>query len=137
MIGILTRSLNSESESLMSCSRFHFEEKVLEKVVRLEHEMEVYVEKLKLWEQSVSSSLDKVTEAKKQKDTFVESIQNIFKQDQTRFNDSFIEVKRQTETFVDLIRNAHLKDQMRFNDYLLVTVDRFKLQSENFTEFYE
>ncbi|CAG2212278.1 unnamed protein product [Mytilus edulis] len=166
MIGILTRSLNSESESLLSCSKFHFEEKVLEKVVRLEHKMEVYAEKVKLWEESFSSSLDKVTEAKKQTETFVESMRDAHLKDQTRFNDSFVEVKKQTETFVDSMRDAHLKDQTRFNDSFddvkkqtetfvysmldahlkdqtrfndsfLGAVDRFKLQSENETKFYE
>ncbi|XP_076079201.1 uncharacterized protein LOC143049468 [Mytilus galloprovincialis] len=130
MIGILTRSINSESESLLSCSKFHFEEKVLEKVVRLEHKMEVYAEKVKLWEESFSSSLDKVTEAKKQTETFVESMRNAHLLDQTRLNDSLVGVKKQTESFVDSMRDAHIKDQMRFND----SFDNVKKQTETFVD---
>ncbi|CAC5383417.1 unnamed protein product [Mytilus coruscus] len=127
MIGILARSLGSESESLLSCSKF---QKVLEKFVRLEFKMEVYAEKIKHGEEFVSSSFDKVTEAKKQTETFVESMRNTFIQDQTRFNDSFIEVKKQTETFVDSIRDAHLQDQTRFNDSFLEA----KKQTEIFVD---
>ncbi|CAC5402657.1 C1QL [Mytilus coruscus] len=137
MIVILARSLSSEFDSLLSCSKFHFEEKVLEKVVRLEHKMEVYEEKVKLWGESFASNLDKVTEAKKQTETFVKTMRNAYIQDQTRLNDSFLAVKKQTETFVDSMRKAYLQDQMRFNDSFLETVDHFKLQSENETEFYE
>ncbi|CAC5383419.1 C1QL [Mytilus coruscus] len=107
-VEVNTNSLGSESESLLSCSKFHFEEKILEKVVRLEHKMEVYAEKIKLWEESITSILDKVTEAKKKTETFVESMRDAYLQDQTRFNDSFLE-----------------------------TVDHFKLQSANETGFYE
>ncbi|VDI58434.1 Hypothetical predicted protein [Mytilus galloprovincialis] len=166
MIGILAKSLGSGSESLLSCSKFHFEEKVLEKVVRLEHKLEVYAEKIKLWEESISTSLNKVTkekiqtetfvdlmrdahlqdqtrfndslvDVKKQTETFVDSMRDAHIKDQTRFNDFLVEVKKQTETFVDSMRNAHLQDQTRFNDSFLGAVDRFKLQSENVTEFYE
>ncbi|VDI63224.1 Hypothetical predicted protein [Mytilus galloprovincialis] len=159
MVEIFASSLGSESQSLLSCSKFHFEEKVLEKVVRLENKMEVYEEKIKLWEASVSSklehkmevyaekitlwdasissSLNKVTETKKQTEIFFDSMRDAHLKDQTRFNISFHEAKKQTETFFDLIREEHLLDQTRFNDSFLEAVDRFKLQSENETEFYE
>ncbi|VDI22108.1 Hypothetical predicted protein [Mytilus galloprovincialis] len=130
LVTISASSLGSVSESLLTCSKFHFEEKVLEKVVRLEHKLEVYTEKMKLWEESISSSLDKVTEAKKLTDTFVESIRNAHIQDQMRFNDSFLEAKKQTETFVESMRNAHIQDQMRFNDSFLEA----KKQTETFVE---
>ncbi|CAC5402658.1 C1QL [Mytilus coruscus] len=102
---------------------------------KLEHKMEVYAEKVKLWEESVSSSLNKVTEAKKQTETFVDSMRDAHLQDQTRFNDSFIEVKKQLLRFVDSIREAYLQDQMRFNDSFLEFVDHFQLQNES--EFYK
>ncbi|VDI75930.1 Hypothetical predicted protein [Mytilus galloprovincialis] len=138
MIGILAISLGSESESLLSCSKFHFEEKVLEKMIRLEnkmevfaekiklweesvsskleHKMEIYAEKVKLWEESVSSSLNKVTEAMKQTETFVDSMRGAHLLEQTRFNKSFVEVKDQTKSFVDSMRDAHLQAQTQFND---------------------
>ncbi|CAC5406651.1 unnamed protein product [Mytilus coruscus] len=160
LVAISARSVGSES--LLTCSKFHFEEKVLEKVVRLEHKLEVYTEKMRLWEESISSSLDAVTETKKltetfvesmrnaqlqdqmrfndfslevkkQTETFVESLRNAQLQNQMRFNDSFLEAKTQTETFVESLRNAHIQDQMRFNDSFLEAVDHFKMQSENET----
>ncbi|XP_063401935.1 heavy metal-binding protein HIP-like [Mytilus trossulus] len=70
----------------------------------IEHKMKVYAEKMKLWEESIYSSLDKVVEAKKKTETFVES---------------------------------HLQDQTRFNECFFETIDHFKLQSENKTEMYD
>ncbi|XP_063401959.1 uncharacterized protein LOC134686212 [Mytilus trossulus] len=152
IIGILAISLGSESESLLTCSKFHFEEKVLEKMIRLEnkmevysekiklweesvsskleHKMEVYAEKVKLWEESVSSSLNKVTEAMKQTETFVDSMRGAHLLDQTRFNDSFLEVKKQTKAYVESMRDAQLQDQTRFNDSFL----EVKKQSEAFVD---
>ncbi|VDI81869.1 Hypothetical predicted protein, partial [Mytilus galloprovincialis] len=104
----LASSIGSESGSLSACSKFDFEEKVLEKLVRLEHKMEVYTEKMKLWEESVSTSLDKVVEAKIKTETFIESMRETQRQYQTRFNESLLE-----------------------------TIEHFKLQSENKTEMYE
>ncbi|XP_063402011.1 uncharacterized protein LOC134686271 [Mytilus trossulus] len=104
----LASSIGSESGILSVCSKFDFEEKLLEKLVRLEHKMEVYAEKMKLWEESVSSSLDTVVVAKKK-----------------------------TETFIESMREAHLEDQTRFDKSFLETIDHFKLESENKTEMYE
>ncbi|CAG2195292.1 Mitogen-activated protein kinase kinase kinase 19,Mitogen-activated protein kinase kinase kinase NPK1,Mitogen-activated protein kinase kinase kinase 6,Mitogen-activated protein kinase kinase kinase nsy-1,Mitogen-activated protein kinase kinase kinase 15,Mitogen-activated protein kinase kinase kinase A,Mitogen-activated protein kinase kinase kinase 5 [Mytilus edulis] len=78
---------------------------------------------------------DSFIKVKKQTERLLESMRDAHLLDQTRFNDSFIEVKKQTETFVDSMRNAHLQDQTRFNDSFLETIDRFKMQSENETEF--
>ncbi|XP_071135341.1 CAP-Gly domain-containing linker protein 1-like [Mytilus edulis] len=152
MIGILAISLGSESESLLSCSKFHFEEKVLEKMIRLEnkmevyaekiklweesvsskleHKMEVYAEKVKLWEDSVSSSLNKVTEAMKQTETFVDSMRGAHLLDQTRFNNSFVEVKDQTKSFFDSMRDANLQAQTQFND----SFNEVQKQTETFVD---
>ncbi|CAG2240736.1 unnamed protein product [Mytilus edulis] len=46
----VSSSIGSESESLLTCSKFHFEEKVLEKLVRLEHKVEIYEETIKKFE---------------------------------------------------------------------------------------
>ncbi|XP_063436256.1 uncharacterized protein LOC134717690 [Mytilus trossulus] len=129
-VTISASSLGSVSESLSTCSKFHFEEKVLEKVVRLEHKLEVCTEKMKVWEESISSSLVKVTEAKKLTETFVESMRNAHLQDQMRFNNSLLEAKKQTETFVESMRNSHIQDQMWFNDSFLEA----KKQTETFVE---
>ncbi|CAC5399840.1 C1QL [Mytilus coruscus] len=98
-------SIGSGSESLLSCSKFHFEEKVLEKLVRLEHKMDLNEEKLKKWEETFSSKLDKMDEAIKHTEIFVESVRDTQLQEQSRFNDSYYEI-----------------------------VERFKVQSKNETE---
>ncbi|CAC5365372.1 unnamed protein product [Mytilus coruscus] len=100
-------SVGSDSESLMSCSKFHFEEKVLEKLVRLEHKMDLNEEKLKKWEETFSHQLEKLDEAIKQ-----------------------------TEIFVELMRDIQLQEQSRHNDSYHEIVERFKGQSKNETEFY-
>ncbi|CAC5380263.1 unnamed protein product [Mytilus coruscus] len=99
--------MGSDSESLLVCSKFHFEEKVLEKLVRLEHKMELTEGKMKKWEDSFSSKLDKMDSAVRQTNEFVESIGIIHAQEQLRFNDSYQEI-----------------------------VERFKIQSKNATNFY-
>ncbi|VDI24002.1 Hypothetical predicted protein [Mytilus galloprovincialis] len=130
ILAIKGNSFGSESELTSACSKFHFEEKVLEKVVRLEHKLEVYTEKFRLWEESISSSLNKVTEEKKLTETFVESMRNARRLEHMRFNDSFLEVQKQTESFVKSMRNEHIQDQMRFNDSFL----EVKKQRESFVK---
>ncbi|CAC5419036.1 unnamed protein product [Mytilus coruscus] len=100
-------SIGSNSESLMSCSKFYFEEKVLEKLVRLEHKMDLNKEKLKKWEKTFSNKLEKMDEAIKQTEVFVKSMRDIQLQEQLRHNDSYHEI-----------------------------VERFKIQSKNETEYH-
>ncbi|OPL32814.1 hypothetical protein AM593_07233, partial [Mytilus galloprovincialis] len=100
-------SIGSDSESLMSCSKFHFEEKVLEKLIRLEHKMELNEEKIKRWEYAFPSKLDKMEEAIKQ-----------------------------TEIFVETVRENQLHELSRLNDSYHEIVERFNGQSKNETEFH-
>ncbi|CAC5365379.1 C1QL [Mytilus coruscus] len=100
-------SISSDSESLISCSKFHFEEKVLEKLVRLEHKMDLNEKKLKKWEDAFAFKLEKMDEAIKQTDIFVETVRENQLQEQSRINDSYHEI-----------------------------VERFKVQSNNETEFH-
>ncbi|VDI63222.1 Hypothetical predicted protein [Mytilus galloprovincialis] len=152
ILAIFASSVGSESESLLTCTKFHFEEKVLEKMIRLEnkmevyaekiklweesvsskleHKMEIYAEKVKLWEESVSSSLNKVTEAMKQTETFVDSMRGAHLLEQTRFNNYFVEVKDQTKSFVDSMRDAHLQAQTQFND----SFNEVQKQTETFVD---
>ncbi|CAG2219903.1 unnamed protein product [Mytilus edulis] len=106
-VATLSSSIGSNSESLLVCSKFHFEEKVLEKLVRLEHKMELTEEKMKKWEDSFSSKLDKM--------------------------DSVI---RQTTEFVDSIRINHAQEQVRLNDSYQEIVKRVHIQLKNVTNFY-
>ncbi|CAG2233643.1 SLK [Mytilus edulis] len=101
-------SIGSDSEALMSCSKFHFEEKVLEKLIRLEHKMEINEEKLKKWEDAFSSKLDKMEEA----------------------------IKR-TEIFVETVRENQLQEQSRLNESFQEIVDHFNIQSKNVTEIHD
>lgn len=50
-----SNSIGTDSESLVSCSIFHSEEKVLEKIVQLEYKMELNEEKIKKWEDAFFS----------------------------------------------------------------------------------
>ncbi|CAC5365378.1 unnamed protein product [Mytilus coruscus] len=100
-------SIGSDSESLLSCSKFHFEEKVLEKLVRLEHKMDLNEEKLKRWEDTFSTKLDQMEEAIKHTEIFVESVRGSQLQEQSRINHSYHEI-----------------------------VERFKVRSKNETEFH-
>lgn len=103
----LSSSVGSNSESLLTCSKFHFEEKVLEKLVRLEHKMELNDKKMKTWEELFFSKLDKMNEAIKHADLFVETMHENQLQEQSRFNESFVK-----------------------------TVKHFNIQSKNETDFY-
>ncbi|VDI49174.1 Hypothetical predicted protein [Mytilus galloprovincialis] len=87
-------SIGSKFESSLSCSKFHFEEKVLEKLVRLEIKMDA-------WEKSINSKFDEMNNIKKQTETFVKSGQEARLQDQTRFNKSYQEIVEHFKTQAD------------------------------------
>lgn len=85
-------SIGSEFESSLSCSKFHFEEKVLEKLVRLEHKMQILEEKMYVREKLNTAKLDEINNIKKQTEAFVQSVQDAQLRDQTRFNKSYQEI---------------------------------------------
>ncbi|VDI82400.1 Hypothetical predicted protein, partial [Mytilus galloprovincialis] len=85
-------SVGSYSETLLTCSKFHFEEKVLEKLVRLEHKMEINDQMMKRWEDLFSSKLNKMDTVIKQTEIFVESLRSTDLQEQSRLNDSYQEI---------------------------------------------
>ncbi|VDI65294.1 Hypothetical predicted protein [Mytilus galloprovincialis] len=94
----LASSIGSEFESSLTCSKFHFEEKVLEKLVRLEHTMQNVEEKMNMWENAITSKLDEMKIIKKQTETFVQSIQDAQLQEQTQFNKSYQDIVQQFKT---------------------------------------
>lgn len=106
-INALSSSVGSEPEYILACSKFHFEEKVLEKLVRLEHKIEIYEKSAKQWDSSIVSKLEKIDEVLKRSKTFTDSVQAAQKQEQLRINESYSEI-----------------------------VDSFKKQMENETEFH-
>ncbi|XP_052087206.1 uncharacterized protein LOC127724314 [Mytilus californianus] len=107
VITTLTSSVGSQSESLLTCSKFHFEENVLEKLVRFEHKMELFEEKMKMMQSSMSSKLEIMNKIEKATETLTETMLDKQLQFQTRINDSYQEI-----------------------------VDNFKMQSNNETKLY-
>lgn len=92
IVRTMSNTLGSESESLLTCSRFHFEEKVLEKLVRMEHKFEQLEMKTKIREDVISSKLDEINEMEKQTKAFIESVRDSEIQDQIRLNESYNEI---------------------------------------------
>ena len=89
-----SRSIDSQIESLTTCSKFHFEEKVLEKLIRIEHKMEVFEEKLKIWEESMTGKMQQLDEAEsRRKISFESAEENVLEglKGITRFNNSVME----------------------------------------------
>lgn len=103
----VSRSVGTDSKSLLSCSKFNFEEKILEKLVRLGHKMEINEEKMEKWEDAFSSKLDKMDE-----------------------------VIKQTKSFVESMRDTNLQEQLRLNNSYHEIVEHFSIQSKNETELY-
>ncbi|CAC5373121.1 COL10A [Mytilus coruscus] len=118
-------SVGSDSESLLICSKFHFEEKVLEKLVRLEHKMEINEEKMKGWEVKLESLSSKIDEQmRKWEDAF---LSKLVKMD---------EAVDQTETFVKSMRDFQLQEQSRINDSYQESVENFRNRSKSDSEIY-
>ncbi|CAC5397241.1 Fibrinogen-like protein A,Ryncolin-2,Tenascin-X,Angiopoietin-related protein 6,Angiopoietin-related protein 2,Ryncolin-1,Ryncolin-3,Fibrinogen C domain-containing protein 1 [Mytilus coruscus] len=149
-VGSYASSIGSSLESSLQCSKFHFEEKVLEKLVRLEHKIEI-------WEGSIPTNLDKMNDARKQTEIFLESMRDLHHQEQIRLNDSFQEtveniylkseskVKSALDSFstkmgefgnrsenaLRILQSTMLQEQERFNKSFQETVENIKTQSES------
>ncbi|CAG2231889.1 unnamed protein product [Mytilus edulis] len=118
-------SVGSDSESLLTCSKFHFEEKVLEKLVRLEHKMEITEGKMNEWEVKLVSLSSKIDEQMKRwEDTF---LSKLVKMDET---------VNQTKIFVKSVRDIQLQEQSRIYDLYHESVEHFKIRSQNESEMY-
>ncbi|VDI66556.1 Hypothetical predicted protein [Mytilus galloprovincialis] len=118
-------SVGSDSDYLLTCTKFHFEEKVLEKLVRLEHKMEINKEKMNKWEvklESMSSQIDE--QMKRWEDTFVSKL------------DKIDETVNETKIFVKSVRDIQLLEQSRINDLYRENVEYFKDRSKNESEIY-
>ncbi|CAC5392637.1 unnamed protein product [Mytilus coruscus] len=116
-------SVGSDSESLLTCSKFHFEEKVLEKLVRLEHKMEINDQKMIRWEVTLESKINE--QMKRWEETFLSKL------------DKMDETVNQTEIFVQSVRDIQLQEQSRINDSYHESVEHFKDRSKNESEIYE
>lgn len=82
-------SVGSDSETLFTCYKFHFEEWLLEQLVRSGHIMEIHDQMMKRLEDLFSSKLDRIDAAIKQTEIFVESLRNTDIQEQSRQIDSY------------------------------------------------
>lgn len=71
---VLGRMSNSKDDSLYWCSKYHFEEKVLEKLIRLEHKMEIFTDKMKQWESEINFKSELLSESKSKVNEFLHSI---------------------------------------------------------------
>ncbi|XP_076086143.1 uncharacterized protein LOC143056860 [Mytilus galloprovincialis] len=70
--------------------------------------MEMYEAKIKTWEDSIPTHLDKIDSAKKKTETFLESMREILHQEQTRLNGSFHET----------VENVYLKSENKVKSAL-------------------
>ncbi|CAG2223630.1 unnamed protein product [Mytilus edulis] len=86
--------------------------------------MEMYEAKIKSWEDSIPTNLDKIDHAKRQTETFLESMQNILLQEQTRLNESFQET----------VENIYLKSESKINSALESKIGEFEDKSESALE---
>ncbi|CAC5397236.1 Fibrinogen-like protein A,Ryncolin-2,Tenascin-X,Angiopoietin-related protein 6,Ficolin-2,Ryncolin-1,Ryncolin-3,Ficolin-1,Fibroleukin [Mytilus coruscus] len=85
--------------------------------------MEMYEAKIKTWEDSIPTNLNKLDDAKKQTETFLESMQDILYQEQTRLNGSFHET----------VENVYLKSESKVKsalDALSYKIDEYS-ESQN------
>ncbi|VDI54160.1 Hypothetical predicted protein [Mytilus galloprovincialis] len=119
-IGTSSSSIGSEFESSLSCSKFHFEEKVLEKLLRLELKMDT-------WEKSMTFKLDEINNIKTQTETFVQSIQDAQIRDQTRFNKSYQET-------VEHFKTQATNETDIYGDQMNALLESFSSKIEGFTE---
>ncbi|CAG2192688.1 unnamed protein product [Mytilus edulis] len=98
-----TSSTRTDSESLLTCSKFHFEENVLEKLVRLEHKMELIEDKMKIMESSMSKKAERMDEIETETKTLTETMLDKQLQIETRINDSYQEI---VDNFKTLVNNV-------------------------------
>lgn len=76
-------------ESQTQCSKYDFEEKVLEKLVRMEHKIDIYEQKIKNFEESVMFKLNEFNESVNQRNKDTQSmIRDTFKEERSALNKS-------------------------------------------------
>ncbi|VDI66559.1 Hypothetical predicted protein [Mytilus galloprovincialis] len=98
---------------------------VLEKLVRLEHKMEITEEKMNKWEVKLESlSLNIDEQMKRWEDIFLSKLVKMDK------------AVNKTETFVESVRDIQLQEQSRINDLYQESVEHFKILSQNESEMY-
>ncbi|CAC5397242.1 unnamed protein product [Mytilus coruscus] len=116
--------------------------------------MEMYEAKIKTWEDFIPTNLDKFDNAKKQTETFLESMRNILQQEQQRLNDSFQEtveniylkseskiksvleskigeLETKSESALELLQSSQMQDQEQFNVSFHKIVENMYIQSGN------
>ncbi|CAG2192690.1 C1QL [Mytilus edulis] len=124
-VGASSSSIGSEFESSLSCSKFHFEEKVLEKLVRLEHKMQILEEKMDAREKLNTAKLDEIS-----------NIMDAREKLNTAKLDEINNIKKQTETFVQSVKDTQIQDQTRFNKSYQEIVEHFNTKATNETDIY-
>ncbi|CAC5358880.1 unnamed protein product [Mytilus coruscus] len=130
----------SQAESLLTCSKYDFEEKVLEKLVRLEHKIEMFDEKIKIWEDSISTKLSKFEEkmdsndetteklrlqTNNKVDSFKEQIRNM-SQSLTSKSQKLYEAEHTRDSEFKSMQTSLLRDKENFNDSFIDIVENFQ-----------
>lgn len=126
--------------SLTQCSKYDFEEKVLEKLVRMEHKMEMYEIKMKKFEESVMFKLNDFNESESQRRYTMKSlILQTFKEEKSALNssvkslilDTFTEEKSLLNSSVQsLIQDTFKIEKNLFNSSLVNVTEDVMIKSE-------
>ncbi|XP_071145026.1 fibrinogen gamma-B chain-like [Mytilus edulis] len=107
--------------------------------------MEMYEAKIKSWEDSIPTNLDKIDNAKKQTETFLESMRDILHHEQTRLNGSFHETveniyrksERKVKSALDLLSykiEEYSESQNRREKVLELLRSSFQQEQEQFKQ---
>lgn len=128
-------------ESQTQCSKYDFEEKVLEKLVRMEHKIEICEQKIKNFEESVMFKLNEFNESENQRNKDTQSmILDTFKEERSALNSSVLSLilnKFETEknllnsSVQTLILDTFKEEQNVFNSSLENVIDDVMIKSDN------
>lgn len=75
VIGITT---GTDENPMWQCSKYHFEERLLEKLLKVEHKMEIFTDKMKQWESEFNSGVKTLKDSTTNVDDFVHTLSDTF-----------------------------------------------------------
>ena len=105
-----------------SCSKFAFEEKVLEKLVRNEHKIEIFENKLEKWEERIEKVLTKLEQSEQQMIKDTSALHTKLNNEQSKIENAMTALGKQQER-----KSQDLFDQQKdINDTLLKSVVTMK-----------
>ncbi|XP_071146058.1 uncharacterized protein [Mytilus edulis] len=157
------RGSKDNIESQIQCSKYHFEEKILEKLVRVEHKLEINEQRIKNFEESVSIKLNDFNESENQwRHSMLSLIQDTFKEENNLINssvqslilDTFTDEKNlfnsSVQSFIldtfkeeqhllnisvqSLILNTFKEEKKLLNKSLVNVIEDVKIKSDNLAD---